>query len=204
MGKQRRKRKKLHIESKNKTKNEHNEAAMDTSDLLPLEVPSNPFQGLNIDLGCLNKNIPDDLRSVKSFKSIKSEIGTLSKKDKLKLRKKVLLQKIDTVNQMRKESKIREKRKNLAVIGDANTLYDALPSLSSLLKKKDEVPKNTTEIYKKKGIKKANARKRELTEGMQVFKMLLSNKKLQKNPLDLIVEQVKSVAVVDRLKVKNK
>lgn len=141
----------------------------------------------------------DDAQSIKSYKSLKSQSAKpiLPKKEKIKLRRELLLKKIDSVNQMKKELKLREKRKNTALIGDTNPLHDALPSLESLLKNKSNVKYNRKNI-KKKGIEKATQRKKKLVEGVKIFKQTLKNKHFKKNPFEAISNHIKTVVQQER------
>ncbi|XP_018567734.1 protein FAM207A [Anoplophora glabripennis] len=197
-GKLKRQRKKLHIPAKSQ-KFPENQASPkgDTVPLLPISPPKEDlFAGLNIDINNIKKSlVSDDVQSIKSNKSSKSESGKqiLPKKEKIKLRRELLLKKIDTVNQMKKELKIRERRKNTAVIGDTNPLHDALPSLESLLKNKSSINYNNTKTIKKRGIEKATQRKKKLVEGVKIFKQTLKNKDFKKNPLEAISIHVKAM-----------
>lgn len=194
MGKIRRTRQKYHASPKGKdvadnSSNMENESS--TSILI--KPPDNLFAGLDINSISLNKKLNDDIVSVKSFKSIKSELTTekaLTKKDKLKLRRELLMQKIDTVNQMKKEVKERKKRKNISIIGDTNPLHDALPSLESLLKRKNE-KLSMQKPEKPKAVRKASQRKKKLLQNVDIYKKLLKSKDLKTNSLSDIAEHVK-------------
>ncbi|KAJ8919948.1 hypothetical protein NQ315_006477 [Exocentrus adspersus] len=199
-GKLKRQRKKLHIPAKT----QHLPINSDTA--VSAEAPSLPlsplkdglFSGLNIDVDTIRQTlVPDDVQSIKSYKSLKSESGKpiLPKKEKIKLRRELLLKKIDTVNQMKKELKLREKRRKTALIGDTNPLHDALPSLESLLQSHSN---RKPESKKNRGIEKAKQRKRKLVEGVKVFKQALKNKEFKKNPFGIVSNHVKAVVEQER------
>lgn len=195
MGKQRRQRKKFHISSTNKTEELNVNKSEDTMDVrqpITFTPTENLFAGIEINVDNLKKSISDDTRSVKSFKSVKSEAAAekpLSKKEKIKLRRTVLLQKIDIVNQQKKEIKQRKKRKHISLIGDTNPLHDALPSLSSLLVTKSS--KRHTQIpTKPKAVENALKRKKQVVQGVKLFKKLMINKELQKDPLKAVGKHV--------------
>lgn len=192
MGKQKRSRQKFHNSTKEKT-DEGTDLSMDTSNPLLLQPTENIFKDINIDFNILNKKLNDDTVSVKSFKSLKQEGGNkaLSKKEKLMLRKKMLLQKIDTVNQLLKDKKMRKRRKKIAIIGDTNPLHDALPSLDLLLKQ-NHTTKNSVPS-KLRGIQKAKKRKLELKNGVQLYKKLLNLDKYKKDPQNALSEHIKNV-----------
>ncbi|CAH0545692.1 unnamed protein product [Brassicogethes aeneus] len=203
MGKQRRIRQKLHISSQKKKKPATESMSMETAPLLPITPPKeNIFAGLNIDFTNLKKNLNDDVQSVKSYKSAKSEAGSnkiLPKKEKLKLRRDVLMKKIDAVNQMKKQLKVRNKRKNVSVIGDTNPLHDALPSLESLLQSRASMKHKEKEQPKKKAVEKSRKRKNNLLTGIKMIKQTLKNKQFSKNPLEAISQHVRAVVDNEKL-----
>lgn len=206
MGKQKRQRQKLHLKAPHAAAPAKAAPIPDSfMDANPSQPPllrndANIFEGLKINIGSLNKNLPDlDLQSVKSFKSIKkSDKGIIiPKKDKLKLRREMFLKKIDTVNQLKKESKIRKKRKNTPIIGDINPLRDALPSLDSLLKQKSDnilhKENSKSKIKKPKAVEKASRQKKNYLQGIHIYKRILKNKNISKDPLTVIAQQVKAI-----------
>lgn len=181
MGKVRKQRKKLHLEAKSQSSG--SQAAPE----MLIKPQENLFEGIHIDFNSLNKNLSDDVRSVKSFKSVKSESGkSLSKKDKLKLRREMLLKKFEAINQQ----KLRDKKKKTPVVGDMNPLHDALPSLESLLKNRPKISYKQHEqhLKKKKGIEKSKKIKKNQLQGIKMFQHIIKNKQFQKNP-QLAVEQ---------------
>lgn len=201
MGKQRRERHKLHLPSqKSKKTDEELDNSMDT--LLPLTPPKdNLFSDIKIDFSSINKTIPDDVQSIKSFKSVKSEAGgnkILPKKEKLRLRRERLMKKIDTVTQLKKELKLRKKRENTSIIGNTNPLHDALPSLESLLKSRPNINFKSKEPPKKKAIDKASKRKKNLIHGIDMIKQTLRDKRFNNNPLDAISNHIKAVVDYER------
>lgn len=213
MGKQRRRRIKLHLSSSNTQKDKPSDEPIvftkssSVDDIPTLETSEDVFKGLNIDITSLNTNLPDDTRSVRSFKSLKSEHGFskhIGKKEKLKLRRELLLKKIDTVEQLKKEYEIRNRRKKTAIMGDMNPLYDALPSLESLLKSSESSKvKTRAKISKTKGTEKASKRRKRLLKEVGIFKKVLGDKKFKENPLAAVSEHVKAVVESDKVK-KNK
>lgn len=199
MGKQRRARQKFHAAAAklaaSVTKTDTSFSS-DTAPLIPSSPVENIFSGININFDSLKKNLSDDTQSVRSYKSIKSECGTtktLPKKDKLKLRREILLKKIDTVNQMKKQLKIRNKRKKTQLIGDTNPLHDALPSLESLLKTKTTNKSGKITSMKKKCVEKASKRRKQLINGVKTFKQTLKNKRFKTNPLQAVTEHIQYI-----------
>lgn len=198
MGKQRRQRQKLHISASHRKRQDANiELEMDTAPPIVTHV-EDVFQGVNIDFNSLHTTV-DDTESVKSFKSVKSVCKV--KKDKLKLRRDILLKKIDAVNQMKKEYKARNKRKKTVIMGDTNPLHDALPSLESLLKNTAELKQKQRPPAKSKAIQKAAKRKKSLIKEVELFKKILADKKFKNNPKHAITEHVKAVIENEKLSI---
>lgn len=140
-----------------------------------------------------NKIIPGVSKSFKNLKNAAAQVGVsdknkvISKKNKHKLKRNLLVQKINSLNELKKQNKERKKRKNNVIIGDTNSLHDALPSLDSLLQCKIKVSKPV----KMKSIAKVAKRKKVVAEDVSIFKKILQNKHYKKNPLNLISEHVK-------------
>uniref|UniRef100_A0AAR5P9Q3 Ribosome biogenesis protein SLX9 n=2 Tax=Dendroctonus ponderosae TaxID=77166 RepID=A0AAR5P9Q3_DENPD len=206
MGKVKRSRQKFHVAvSKRALLTQRFESPTETkSPESALPVPSDDlFAGLHIDISTLKTKLNSDAHSVKSFKSTKSEKSgqnIMPKKDKLRLRREVLMKKIDAVNHMKKNLKIREKRKTIAIMGDTNPLHDALPSLESLLKNRPSAKKQAPVPRKPKAIEKADRRKKELIQGIKIFKSVLKNKHFRANPLEAISKQVQAVVAQQQMK----
>lgn len=200
MGKVKRLRHKLHIAAKKEKATPQSPESNISQDLPDIVLPlpnDNLFAGLNIDINSLKTKLNDDVRSVKSFKSNKksenSKQTVISKKDKLKARRDMLMRKIGALDQMKKDLKLRQKRKTTAIIGDTNPLHDALPSLESLLKNRPNIKQNVAKPKKKKGIEKARKRKKELIHGVKIYKNVMGNKTFQKNPLEAISQHVQAL-----------
>ena len=82
----------------------------------------NEFENVNV------KKISD-----KKDKKIGWGSKTISKKEKAKLKKEVIIQKLELTKEAFQEDKNRKKREKTAVIGDLRPLLDSLPSLDSIL-----------------------------------------------------------------------
>ncbi|KAG5888403.1 hypothetical protein JTB14_032093 [Gonioctena quinquepunctata] len=166
-----------------------------------------PFLSLKLNLDDLidipKKSKSDDTRSLLSYKALKSNESTkkiIKKKDKLNLKKRLLMKKIDMVNQMKKELKVRDKRKKTLLIGDTNPLHDALPSLESLLKNKSNINIKLAERKKKtKAIEKAKQRKRKIVDDISIFKKALKDKTFKSNPFDAISNHIQAIVEMDKM-----
>lgn len=84
--------------------------------------------------------VTDEFKNVNLKKDVsitKKKIGwgskTISKKEKAKLKKEVVIQKLELTKEAFREDKNRKKREKTAVIGDLRPLLDSLPSLDSIL-----------------------------------------------------------------------
>lgn len=209
MGKQRRKRTSFHTSPATRSTVPPNidevsaqDQSADSLNTTPINftVPDNLFANVNINFALIKQSLNDDTRSVKSFKSAKSDLAAadkaMSKKDKLKLRKELLLQKIDALNQQKKEANKRNKRRKLPVIGDTNPLLDALPSLESLMTKKREAPVQKSS----KCIQKATKRKKEAIKNMQIYKSITKKKEFIANPLLAVTQHIRAVVEEEKMK----
>lgn len=193
MGKVRRLRQKYHDTLKSETKQKHDGPVQENHPHLPISQPSdNLFEGINIDIAALKTQLADDVKSQKS--TIKTQ--PLPKKDKLKLRREQFMKKIDVLGRLKKEQKAEKKRRKTPIIGDVNPLRDALPSLESLLKNRTNIKYKPEEPKKSRGIAKAKKRKKELVQGVKIFKAVMN----KKNPLESITRHVQAVVAQAKLK----
>ncbi|XP_030761481.1 protein FAM207A [Sitophilus oryzae] len=206
MGKVKRLRQKFHNACRKQNDNLNNTISFDSKALSNIELNTpteNIFSGINIDIEKLTNKLNDDGQSGKSYKSLKTELQeskTISKTEKLKIRRQVLLKKIDSLNQMKKEAKIRKKRKTISIIGDTNPLHDALPSLESLLKSHPKSQDSKVQAKKKRGIEKAKVRKKQLVQGIKIFNAVLNNKHFQKDPKQAISQHIQNFVNLDKQK----
>lgn len=199
MGKVKRQRQKLHLSTPKETEIE-TESLNYTETYHPsplLRIEDDVFKDINFNVdGLLTTKLEDDddRRSVKSFKSVKSELtdGTnkiIPKKYKLKLRRELFLKKIDNAHQLRDK----RKNKNIKIIENANMLDDALLSLKDLLPSSAVVKEGNVLRKKPKGIQKAKIRRKEMVKEINIFKKALSNKQFKANSLAAISEHIKAV-----------
>lgn len=194
MGKQRRQRFKLHTPSINKSSDDHsssshiteNDTKINLNNTWPLMQADNIFKNVTIDFNALKKDLSDDTKSVRSLKSNKSEgkdVQIVKKKDKIKARRELLLRKIDTINQLKKEMKSKKKPKKVLIIEDMSSLKDSLPTFKPLLKDK---------VFncKTRGIKKAKERKKEHIESVNIYRKMMNLNNLKQNPSEAVQKHI--------------
>ncbi|XP_026479994.1 ribosome biogenesis protein slx9 [Ctenocephalides felis] len=144
----------------------------------------------------LKKSLSDiDTKSVKSFKSLKSEMGIdkqLSKKDKQKLRHDLFLHKIDTTIKSRSDSRKKNRKLKKAISGNLVELHDALPSLKSLLKPKDAPVTKNLNAPKQKAIQKTYTRQKQNKADKNLFKRLMDHPEFKKNPQEVIAAHIQA------------
>lgn len=204
MGKAKRQRQKFHLSISNETvpkseiKAETNPENFHASPLLRIE--DDIFKGIHINVDNLTTGfVEDDRRSVKSFKSLKSELSgnsdiILPKKHKLKLRRELLLKKMGNVYQVNRNNQLAQKKKKAALPEDLSLLDDALPSLQSLLHISATTKgKSAVQPAKLKGVQKAKKRKKEMVKEINMYKKVLSNEKFKTNSMAAIAEHIKAV-----------
>lgn len=205
MGKQRRVRQKLHT-SLNTTKqieppsNDLNVSNTNLNNTWPLVATNtNIFANVNIDFDALKKDLNDDVKSVKSVKPLKSNDNAtgkiIKKKDKLKIRKQLLLRKIDTVNQLKKELKLKKKNK-IDIIGDVKSLADSLPSLDYLVSDNKKIQNTSGKV---KGIPSAYKRKKEMSNNVKNFKKIIDLDIFKKNPFVAVQNHIDKFVNVNNL-----
>lgn len=204
MGKTKRQRQKFHLSvsgdnaAKSEMETETNPELFHTSPLLRVE--DDIFKGIDINIDSLSTNyVEDDRRSVKSFKSLKSELSgsnnkILPKKHKLKLRRELFLKKMGNVYQIKGNNQLTQKNNKGVLPEDFNLLNDALPSLKSLLHTSDGTKeKSVVQPAKLKGVQKAKKRRKEMVKEVGIYKKVLSNEKFKTNSLSAIAEHIKAV-----------
>ncbi|XP_017772875.1 PREDICTED: uncharacterized protein LOC108559983 [Nicrophorus vespilloides] len=207
MGKQRRQRQQYHIQAVNSKKSEKvientaqdNSVANTTSMNISLE--SNPFANMSIDTGSIKKTLheykDDDVRSVKSFKSVKSEIGGgsgIKKKDKIKMRRVLLMKKLEKLKKVKAVKKGRHE-----LMGDTKSLLDALDFVTV----KDCV-KGEEVLTKTRPIQKADKRKKDFAKGVTIYQKIMKNSQFLKNPMDAIKDHVAAVVEAEKNKIVKK
>ncbi|XP_044731722.1 protein FAM207A [Chrysoperla carnea] len=198
MGKIRHQRKKYHLSRNSAEPINADETYNSQLPILPLLIneKQNIFADVKISFNDLKKTLNDDTKSVKSFKSFKSEISDgkrLSKKDKIALRHEFILNKINVVEQARKSTLAKKKREQTEIIGDLLPLRDALPALETLIQStSSQNLKSTQIIQKKKPIEKRRIREKNTVKNVKTFRALISNKEFKKNPLKMMTEIIKS------------
>lgn len=200
-------------------------------DYKPLPVApinSNIFAGLDISIDKINKLVSkpipednDDNDPAPDLVKIVKE-KPANKKDKIRQRREQLLKKLDTLEHAKRKTKEKTiKRRKTAIVGDLNSLKDALPSLDSLLKLKPNPQNIKTGITKidskltpnaalpqlqitsmgisklsrkqKKELKNQKLKKlaKEYNQRFNSFQKVLDNENFKKNPRDVIATHIK-------------
>ncbi|XP_045467616.1 uncharacterized protein LOC123676020 [Harmonia axyridis] len=207
MGKHKNRRYKIHLSTQSKKSVLPAEpvASLPQLPVLPPELNSNVFEGIDI-LSLLNnapKRVDDDTVSVKSYKSSKSlhTEDILPKKEKRKLRRQLLLRRIDTVNQFKKEHK--KKQKNKQNSNDSLGLGDLVDSLPKF--EYSPAPskfKSTRETPKKKAIDKSKKIQKKTIHQVNIYKKLLKNTQLAEDPFAVLSQHLKAVVEKERMDAK--
>lgn len=204
MGKYKSRRYKMHASAaSSKTKPSVQPLPEGPPSILP-PIDTNVFSG--IDLMALLENAPkkpleDDAVSVKSCISNKSIKGdqVIPKKEKRKLRRQLLLRRIDTVNQLKKEQSSKEKKpKNVQndTLGDMQNLFNSLPNLESLAVSKTCSSQHTK--TKRKAVEKSRKIQKMNTKQVNIYKQLLKNPAIKKDPFGTITQHLKTVVEKER------
>lgn len=83
---------------------------------------------------------------------------TISKKEKAKLKKEVVIQKLELTKEAFREDKSRKKREKTAVVGDLRPLLDSLPSLDSILTLSKSMSKSGVPNFHRRNIQPRSKR----------------------------------------------
>ncbi|XP_055373487.1 ribosome biogenesis protein SLX9 homolog [Condylostylus longicornis] len=126
-----------------------------------------------------------------------------TKKEKMKIKKKALMEKIDWIKEQELENAKKKKREKRKIIGDLNPLKDALPSLDELRKlKPDEIKTGIKEFDNKdkrknkkpkNKIERSKERKKEFLDRYKCLNSILKDKKFRENPRATIAEHIKFI-----------
>ncbi|KAK7113534.1 hypothetical protein V1264_012805 [Littorina saxatilis] len=206
MGKAKRTRQKLHspaVKTKGKTGEnaEEMDVATDNADKVSVKrarsvagskATTNPFLGMKITTDLLKQNLPDfDTRSVVTSKTFKGM--NLKKKDKLRLRHELWMEKVDALQTAKKNRKAKKKREQTAVVGDLSGMADALPTLELLMKQSsDAALEREKKERKPKGLAKEKQRKEQMISDIAVFQQVLNIPEFKANPAATMLEHLRN------------
>jgi hypothetical protein len=127
---------------------------------------------------------------------------TISKKEKQKLKKQKVKEKIELTKAAFKEDKARKKRQKTAVVGDLKPLLDSLPSLDELLTLRDSsnktgiaaidrrIPKQPKTKTEKRRFQ-LNEKTEKMLDRFDHVQKIWRSPEFQKNPRKLIAEQIR-------------
>lgn len=154
-----------------------------------------------------------NLKQMKSKLEVKSPLnksGHISKKNKIKDKRKSLINKIDLLKEAKKEVLAQKKRQRTAIIGDLMPLKDALPSLDSLfllkqsLDIKTGVPEFDEEMEvpaekSKNSLKKEQMRNvaKEHSKRLNYYQRLIADDTFKKNPREVIAAHIRNTKLFE-------
>lgn len=155
-----------------------------------------------------------NLKQMQSKLEVKSPLnksGHISKKNKIKEKRKSLISKIDLLQEAKKEVLAQKKRQRTAIIGDLMPLKDALPSLDSLfllkqsLDIKTGVPEYDDEmdvpvvVKSKSKLKKEQMRNvaKEHNKRLDYYQRLIADDTFKKNPREVIAAHIRNTKLFE-------
>lgn len=154
-----------------------------------------------------------NLKQMKSKLEVKSPLnksGHISKKNKIKDKRKSLINKIDLLKEAKREVLAQKKRQRTAIIGDLMPLKDALPSLDSLfllkqsLDIKTGVPEFDEEMEvpaekSKNSLKKEQMRNvaKEHSKRLNYYQRLIADDTFKKNPREVIAAHIRNTKLFE-------
>lgn len=176
---------------------------------LKIKKPQKPIEK-NVLSSKLKSNL--NLKQMNSKLEVKSTLnksGHISKKNKIKEKRKSLINKIDLLKQAKKEVLAQKKRQRTAIIGDLMPLKDALPSLDSLfllkqsLDIKTGVPEFDEEMdvpeKSKQRLKKEKMRNvaKEHNKRLNYYQRLIADDTFKKNPREVIAAHIRNTKLFE-------
>lgn len=129
--------------------------------------------------------------------SMKATKG-LKKKDKIKLKRKALEQKLMEAQAVRTELKAKKKRDKVPIIGDTKPMSDTLKMLDALLEE-DDRKKAKQSTKKKPAQKKIKAKEKnaQFTKDLHLFTQVKKHKEFLKDPFNTIGTHIENKALAD-------
>jgi len=176
-----------------KRKNEENRSAQQKN---PFELAPSMTQPLEA------SNVPTvedfENKSVISFKALHGVVK--SKKEKLKLRRKLWHEKIESCKEKTKKTKTKSPRKRNTLEGENRfqLLLDSLPSVKDKVselkasKASSSAVSAADEVAKTQKRKSNKQRLREDLKNIETFNQVLQHPEFRKNPMDTILEHLKN------------
>lgn len=176
---------------------------------LKIKKPQKPLEK-NILSTKSNLNLKQ-MHSKLEMKSPLNKSGHISKKNKIKEKRKSLINKIDLLKEAKKEVLAQKKRQRTAIIGDLMPLKDALPSLDSLfllkqsLDIKTGVPEYDDEMdvpvveKSKQRLKKEQMRTvaKEHNKRLDYYQRLIADDTFKKNPREVIAAHIRNTKLFE-------
>lgn len=176
---------------------------------LKIKKPQKPIEKNVLSSTKSNLNLKQ-MKSKLEMKSPVNKTGHISKKNKIKEKRKSLINKIDLLQEAKKEVLAQKKRQRTAIIGDLMPLKDALPSLDSLfllkqsLDIKTGVPEFDEEMEvpaekSKNSLKKEQMRNvvKEHNKRLNYYQRLIADDTFKKNPREVIAAHIRNTKLFE-------
>lgn len=204
MAKIKSRRHKYHLAAKKRAGNEDTDTPMEDTIQQNLqkeatfpEISFNPFAGMKIDASKLRSSLPPveewDRKTVVSI--AKESSKGMNKRDKVKLRRQLLLKKLEATRQLELDLKDRKKRQSTVITKDLKPLLDSLPSVDLNFHEAAEETKKQQKLAGKATKKdrngmKAKQKQKAMLKDISVFKQVLEDKHFKENPTETILNHV--------------
>jgi len=206
MGKIKSRRHKYHLAAKKVEQREQDAAANSQSGIdnvqqsLPLPTPTfNPFAGLKIDPASLNIPPPEEWDR-KTVVSIHKEITKgKNKKEKAKMRKELLLRKLEATRELELALKSKKQRERTVITKDLQPLLDSLPTVDLIHHEVTEKTKKSqmkgrgdsaTRVPKDRNSMKTGRKQKEMLKDIDMFKKVLENEHFKANPAETMLNHL--------------
>jgi len=179
---------------------EHNNKKEEMSTDIPTEpLAFNPFAGLKIDASKLSASLPPpeewDRQTVVTI--AKEASKGMNKKRKARLKKQLMLKKLEATRQLELDLKDSKRRQATVITKDLKPLLDSLPQVDLMFhqagpetQKSQSVPKETTNKHKDRNSMKGKRKQKEMLKDMAIFKQVLDNKAFKANPTETMLNHL--------------
>ncbi|OQR73962.1 hypothetical protein BIW11_09400 [Tropilaelaps mercedesae] len=169
---------------------------------IPQQPMFNPFAGMKIDPAKLNLNLevpPPEEWDRKTVVSIHKEVTKgKNKKEKARIKKELLLKKLQATRQLEIDLKERKRREQTVITRDLKPLLDSLPTVDLMFhqasqnttKAQASKKSNSNKTQKDRNSMKSKQKHKEMMKDMAIFKQVLEDSRFKANPTETMLNHV--------------
>merc|ERR1711997_83089 len=141
--------------------------------------------------------VPSDSRlSLEPLRSLATKSGKITKvkkKDKIKMRKQLIRDKLAAAEAVKTEAKQKRKREKTVVVGDVKPMLDHLNIIDELIKEEEEKKKKDEKVKKiSKGTLKQKKQKERFMSDFALFNQVRKHEEYVKDPFNTISTHIQN------------